>query len=231
LNQPKYYAEVVLPSIVNLLGKTQTREQLVAALALPSALAIDLSDNYKQAIRRISATDKNFAQLFRDEELYDQVKEISEENNGRKVAMETAVAKNVSLMEKIQSLEARVEDLMHENLQFQTANVEALSGELDQASIDVARKWAAQVTQILRDISRLPEIESTKLCESVVEGCKAAGLTVVGLPGQKVEIDPIIHDLLGVSSNGWGTVSDPGYKWLQNNNEVLLARALVVPAE
>ena len=54
---------------------------------------------------------------------------------------------------------------------------------------------------------------------------------MVGIPGDEVEIVPEIHDLLGTSSNGKGIVSDPGYKWVQNNNELLMARALVIPAE
>ena len=229
LNEPKFHSGIVLPAILDLLGKTQARDQLTAALSLPSAISIDLADDYKKAIRRTSAIDKHFAGLFQDERLHDELEEASKSNTELKMKLASIVAENDSLKEKNVILATRIDDLMRENLQFQNANVEALSGELDQASIDVARKWSNLVTQTLRDISRLPEQDNKKLTESVVDGCKAAGLTVIGIPGQKVEIDPVIHDMLGTSSNGWGIVSDPGYKWLQNNNEVLLARALVVP--
>jgi hypothetical protein len=231
LNEPKFHTDVVLPAILGLLGKTQARDQLTAALALPSTISMDLAGDYKKAVRRTSASDKHFAGLFLDEKLHDELEDISKANNDLKSTLASSLAENDSLKEQITMLGKRIDDLMRENLQFQNANIEVLSSELDQASIDVARKWATLVTQTLRDISRLPEQENRQLSESVVEGCKAAGLTVIGIPGQKVEIDPVIHDLLGTSATGWGIVSDPGYKWLQNNNEVLLARALVVPAE
>jgi hypothetical protein len=231
LNEPKFHAGIVLPAILMLLGKTQARDQLTAALALPSTISLDLVDDFKKVVKRISATDRHFAEIFLDERLHDELEETSNSNKELRSTLATTIAEIDSLKEKNATLGARIDDLMRENLQFQNANVEALRGELEQASIVVARKWATLVTQTLRDISRLPEKENRQLSESVIEGCKVAGLTVIGLPGQKVEIDPAIHDLLGISANGWGIVSDPGYKWLQNNNEILLARALVVPAE
>ena len=231
INESVFRNEVVLPSVSQLLEKSRLRDQLVAALALPSALTIDLEEEYRRLVKRVCSEDRQFGSLFIDEVLHEELQEQSVELNDIRARLTVAVTENDSLQKLNDSLEFRINELMQDNLRIQAANMEALSGELNQASIDVVKKWSLQVTQAIRDVTRLAGPEKEKLILSIVDSCRQAGLIVVGIPGDEVEIVPEIHDLLGTSSNGRGIVSDPGYKWVQNNNELLMARALVIPAE
>jgi hypothetical protein len=223
--------EVVVPALRQALSTATLRQDFASALRLPADVIADVQTELAELFQRVRGSDSLLQSLMSDGRLMDTLKEVEKELDESKNRIRKLESELDAEARSVKEAMASLEKLNRELAETRGTSVNALARELEQAQISIARKWVEHLMFIFRELSRLSDDVALGFYESIRERAAILGVHVIGFPGEEVDVDPVLHELIGVSPNGRGIVSDPGYRWQMGDEEVLLSRALVRPTD
>ena len=223
------FREFALAYILKSIEGSRSRNDLGYGLLMPSAFIADLSEALKSLAKRASSQDGTVRQLLHDELLEVQLDEAKSELN--------------ECLERISTLERNQSHLDEENArllqlvnEFEQSRISARVNDADTSTraneiveVAVVRKWVATLAPIFKEIERIQEPLRDQLKEKLNLELELRGLTPIGQIDQVVAIDPLRHDVLGVSTSGQGQVIELGWMWKGNESQIVISKAMCLP--